>query len=214
MLYQGHLAWVGFELTMLVVIGTNCIGRCTFNCHTITPMTETYIRLKQTMNNQIKFLGDTTSDTFSFTDVVSGILYQYIMHHQGTSPNHLKFKRVCIYGNTIFSPDHRWGWITFRFTVQDNRYALYGCYRWWISIGNSWWSLKKRMVKFTFIFCLWVFFLLSLKKKTPMYFCGFFSAFCIGGALIKRMLKCTLVLFCSSIKKECSKVLLFFLGGA
>ena len=28
MLYQIHLACVGFELTMLVVIGTDCIGSC------------------------------------------------------------------------------------------------------------------------------------------------------------------------------------------
>jgi hypothetical protein len=26
LLYQVHLSWVGFELTMLVVIGTDCIG--------------------------------------------------------------------------------------------------------------------------------------------------------------------------------------------
>jgi len=35
MLYWVHLAWVGFEL-MLVVIGTDCIGSCKSNYHTIT----------------------------------------------------------------------------------------------------------------------------------------------------------------------------------
>jgi hypothetical protein len=30
------LPWAGFELTTLVVIGTNCTGICEFNYHTIT----------------------------------------------------------------------------------------------------------------------------------------------------------------------------------
>jgi len=36
MLYRVHLAWAGFELTMLVVIGTDCKGNCKSNYHTIT----------------------------------------------------------------------------------------------------------------------------------------------------------------------------------
>jgi hypothetical protein len=36
MLYQVHLAWVGFKLTTLMVIGTDCIGSCKSNYHTIT----------------------------------------------------------------------------------------------------------------------------------------------------------------------------------
>jgi hypothetical protein len=39
MLYQVHLAWAGFKLTMLVVIGTDCIGSCKSNYHTIMTMT-------------------------------------------------------------------------------------------------------------------------------------------------------------------------------
>ena len=39
MLYWLHLAWVGFELTTSVVIGTDCIGSCKSNYHTITTMT-------------------------------------------------------------------------------------------------------------------------------------------------------------------------------
>ena len=35
MLYRVHLAWVGFELTTLVVIGTDCIGSYKSNYHTI-----------------------------------------------------------------------------------------------------------------------------------------------------------------------------------
>ena len=36
MLYQVNLAWAGFELTMLVVIDTDCIGSYKSNYHTIT----------------------------------------------------------------------------------------------------------------------------------------------------------------------------------
>ena len=44
MLYWVHLAWVGFELTTLVVIGTDCVGSCKFNYHTIkTPTIQVVI---------------------------------------------------------------------------------------------------------------------------------------------------------------------------
>jgi hypothetical protein len=36
MLYRTHLAWVGFELSTLVVIGNDCIGSYKLNYHTIT----------------------------------------------------------------------------------------------------------------------------------------------------------------------------------
>ena len=39
MLYQVHLTWAGFELTKLVVIGTDCIGSCKSNYNTITTTT-------------------------------------------------------------------------------------------------------------------------------------------------------------------------------
>jgi len=39
MLYWVPLAWTGFELTTLVVIGTDCIGSCKSNYHTITTTT-------------------------------------------------------------------------------------------------------------------------------------------------------------------------------
>jgi hypothetical protein len=35
MLYWVHLAWAGFKLTILVVIGTDCIGSCKSNYHMI-----------------------------------------------------------------------------------------------------------------------------------------------------------------------------------
>ena len=36
MLYRVHLAWAGFELIMLLVIGTDCSGSCKSNYHTNT----------------------------------------------------------------------------------------------------------------------------------------------------------------------------------
>ena len=39
MLYRVHLAWAGFEITTLVVIGTDCISSCKSNYHTITTTT-------------------------------------------------------------------------------------------------------------------------------------------------------------------------------
>ena len=41
-LYLVHLAWAGFELTILVGIGTDCIGSCKSNYHTITTTTPQY----------------------------------------------------------------------------------------------------------------------------------------------------------------------------
>ena len=39
MLYRVHLARARFELTIFLVIGTDCKGSCKSNYHTITPMT-------------------------------------------------------------------------------------------------------------------------------------------------------------------------------
>ena len=39
MLHRVHLAWARFELTTLVVIGTDCIGSCKSNYHEITTTT-------------------------------------------------------------------------------------------------------------------------------------------------------------------------------
>jgi len=49
MLYQVLLASAGFELTMLVVIGTDCIGNCKSNYHTIMIMTTTAPKIRSTI---------------------------------------------------------------------------------------------------------------------------------------------------------------------
>jgi hypothetical protein len=57
MLYQVHLARVGFELTKLVVIATDCIGRYKSNYHTITTMTAPFKKLVKTQPYMVhKFL--------------------------------------------------------------------------------------------------------------------------------------------------------------
>jgi hypothetical protein len=40
MLYRVHIAWARFELTILEMIGTDCIGSCKSNYHTITTITK------------------------------------------------------------------------------------------------------------------------------------------------------------------------------
>ena len=41
-LYRVHLAWMGFELTTIVVIGTDGVGNCKSNYHTITTVPVKY----------------------------------------------------------------------------------------------------------------------------------------------------------------------------
>ena len=43
MLYRMHIAMIGFELKMLVVIGTDCTSRCKSKYHAITIMTPPYL---------------------------------------------------------------------------------------------------------------------------------------------------------------------------
>jgi hypothetical protein len=49
-LYRVHLAWAGFELTLLVVIGTDCIGSCKSNYQTITTTTAPYRIMTKTLH--------------------------------------------------------------------------------------------------------------------------------------------------------------------
>jgi len=47
MLYRMHIDLAGFELTMLVVIGTDCIDNYKFNYHTITTTTSPFANRKK-----------------------------------------------------------------------------------------------------------------------------------------------------------------------
>jgi hypothetical protein len=46
LLYRVHLAWAGFELTALVVIGTDCTSSFKANYQTITPTTAPFFVIK------------------------------------------------------------------------------------------------------------------------------------------------------------------------
>ena len=49
---ENHLAWVGFELTSLMVIGTDCIGSYKSNYHTITTTIITAVYIQRVNNNE------------------------------------------------------------------------------------------------------------------------------------------------------------------
>ena len=55
-LYRVHLAWAGFELTTLVVVGTDWIYSCNYNYHMITITTKTFPNLIQIHNNYMYWL--------------------------------------------------------------------------------------------------------------------------------------------------------------
>ena len=50
LLYRVNLPWMGFELTILVVVGTDCIGSCKSNYHTITTTTAPDGHFKQNIS--------------------------------------------------------------------------------------------------------------------------------------------------------------------
>jgi hypothetical protein len=52
MLYQVHLTIAGFKPTTLVVIGTDCIGNCKSNYHTIMTRKIIFIMLKVFVNTE------------------------------------------------------------------------------------------------------------------------------------------------------------------
>jgi hypothetical protein len=65
--------WLRFKLTTTVVIGTDCIGSCKFNYHTITAMTSPHFRWKAGWSN--KFLkGDLPNITPAKFDRISTVI--------------------------------------------------------------------------------------------------------------------------------------------
>ena len=50
MLYRVHLASAGFELTTLAAIGTDCIGSCQSNYHTITTAPALHMHVQYHIN--------------------------------------------------------------------------------------------------------------------------------------------------------------------
>ena len=58
MVYRVHLAWAGMELKMLVVIGTDCIGSCKSNYHTITTTVAPKLRRIKILSNWYSMSGN------------------------------------------------------------------------------------------------------------------------------------------------------------
>ena len=54
-LYQVHLDWAGFELTTLLVMGTDWIGNCKSNYHTITTTTIPDFHMKNSNKRLIQY---------------------------------------------------------------------------------------------------------------------------------------------------------------
>ena len=75
MLYRVHLTWAGFKLTMLVVIGAECIGSYKSNYHTITTALNHFIPDKQlTWSLWLWFL--VTVDHFKFITLLNTVIIQ------------------------------------------------------------------------------------------------------------------------------------------
>ena len=51
---QLHLAWAEFALTTLIVIGTDCIGSCKSNYHTITTTMAPYVIMSSNLISLMK----------------------------------------------------------------------------------------------------------------------------------------------------------------
>ena len=56
LLYRVHIAWAGFEFTMLVVIGTDCIGSCKSNYHTITTAPQMLWTYRKSVGSRINLI--------------------------------------------------------------------------------------------------------------------------------------------------------------
>jgi len=65
MLYRVYLAWVGFELTSSMVIGTNCIGSYKSNYHTIITTTAPEIYSSSIMYLWLKLMFSSFSHRWS-----------------------------------------------------------------------------------------------------------------------------------------------------
>ena len=118
MLYLIHLTWVGFKLTTLVVIGTDCIGSHKSNYHMITIMTAPGV---QGVDRQIQRLP--TIDWFTLFN-----------KHQRKLPNESTFLHPYCYPKTKYGRIY-------------NCKSLYGCQRQRCNIyeWNNQWKLNGMM---------------------------------------------------------------------
>jgi hypothetical protein len=80
MLHRAHPTWAEFELTTLVVIGTDCIGSWKSNYHTITTTTNHYCNNTNHSQGKPITLADRKDNfwTYICTTVKLYLQYQYI----------------------------------------------------------------------------------------------------------------------------------------
>ena len=76
MLYRVHLDWVGFELTTLVVIGSDCINSCKSNYHAITTTTIPYDKHKFNNTHLSSFFSQMSVDC-ACIELVPRLLYTW-----------------------------------------------------------------------------------------------------------------------------------------
>ena len=140
MLHRVHLAWAGFELTTLVVIGTDCIDSHTFNYHTMMDMTPP---LRKGTSFLLlfyisQFVGITTmSMTQSKWDAMPSHLlvvllwYFYRLDHQCISWLYAWYSHICNSADLIMDINmflskkfviHQWDWIKTRRQILNGTF--------------------------------------------------------------------------------------------
>ena len=97
MLYRVHLAWAGFELTTLVVIGTDCIGSCKSNYHAITA---TMVQMNITISSS-------SDEPVAILSKVHGVLSDIILNSD--EPVAILSKVHGVLSHIILNKIHPWG---------------------------------------------------------------------------------------------------------
>jgi hypothetical protein len=136
-MYRVHLAWAGFELTTLVVIGTDGIDSCKSNYHTITTMTVPqsvygicFMIYRITGNFcDVKFLRfRSKKKTFNFC----GFFFLQIVNLS------IEKKIVCITGSNKWSDVTINNWCTLQWSLEVKSYLVlqkvFKRYNFWIRI--------------------------------------------------------------------------------
>jgi hypothetical protein len=80
MLYRVHPAWVGFKLTTLVVISTDCIGSCKSNYHMITTTTAPMSILSQVKSYEQWWIKIKKSLLCHFPPICCNNMYMLFFH--------------------------------------------------------------------------------------------------------------------------------------
>jgi hypothetical protein len=96
MLYLVHLAWVGFELTTLVVIGSDCIGSCQSNYHMMTTTTVTLISLVL-FDWRLSTRYSTLETSLISTDLIFSLFIWHAIHISTCTCTYRYFTKTHVY---------------------------------------------------------------------------------------------------------------------